>query len=75
MAASIELTPVVERRLASLASRTGLTKTSLLCEVIERGLEEVEDYYLAVEVHERIRNGQERVYSSAEVRKELGLVD
>ncbi len=75
MASSIELTPTIERRLDSLSSRTGRTKASILCEAIERGLEDMEDYYLAAEVHRRIRNGQERVYSSAEVRKELGLDD
>ncbi len=38
-------------------------------------VEDVADYAIAVNVHRRIRNGQERVYSSAEVRKELGLDD
>ena len=38
-------------------------------------VEDVADYAIAVNVHRRIRNGQERVYSSSEVRKELGLDD
>jgi RHH-type rel operon transcriptional repressor/antitoxin RelB len=38
-------------------------------------LEELEDYYLAAEVLERVRKGQEPVYSTEEVRKDLGLVD
>ena len=38
-------------------------------------VEDVADYAIAVNVHRRIRDGQERVYSSAEVRKELGLDD
>jgi RHH-type rel operon transcriptional repressor/antitoxin RelB len=33
----------------------------------------MEDYYLAAEVLERVRKGQEQVYSSADVRKDLGL--
>ncbi len=75
MVISIELAPEIERRITSLALRTGRSKASLLHDAIEIGLEDVEDYYMAAEVHERIRNGQERVYSSAEVRKELGLDD
>ena len=58
-----------------LAYRTGRSKEFHLPEVIERGLDEVEDYYLAVEVLERVRAGKERVYSSKEVRRELGLED
>ena len=38
-------------------------------------VEDVLDYSIAVNVDRRIRDGQERVYSSAEVRKELGLDD
>ncbi len=38
-------------------------------------VEDVADYAIAVNVHRRIRDGKERVYSSAEVMKELGLDD
>ena len=38
-------------------------------------VEDVADYALAVNTARRIRDGLERVYSSAEVRKELGLDD
>lgn len=43
MATSIQLTPEIEPRLDSLSSRTRLPKASLLCEMIERGLEDMED--------------------------------
>ena len=75
MATSIQLTPETEERLNLLVSRTGLSKSFIVQEIIERVLVDVEDYYLAVEVLERIRSGQERVYSSAEVRRDLGLDD
>ena len=75
MATTIVLSPEAEERLDFLASEIGRSKASLLREMIERGLEDVEDYYLAVEVLERIRVGRERVYSSAEVRRDLGLDD
>ena len=42
-------------------------------ELVERGLEDVEDYYSAVEVMERVRQGKVNIYSSEEVRAKLGL--
>ncbi len=75
MATTIELSTEVERRLASLADRTGRTKDFYVQQIISRGLEEVEDYYLAIKVMERVRQGEETVFSSAEVRKRLGLED
>lgn len=73
MTTTISLSPESEERLGFLASQTGRSKSSLLREMIDRGLDDVEDYYLAVEALERIRTGQERVYSSAELKLDLGL--
>lgn len=75
MATTIVLSPESEERLDFLPSQTGRSKSSLLHEMIDRGIDDVEDYYLAVEVLERIRTGQERVYSSAEVRRDLAMDD
>ena len=75
MATSIRLAPETERRLDLLASQTGRTKAYYLRELIDRGLEDMEDYYLGTEVLERIRKGQERVHTAAEVKAELGLED
>ncbi|MFI8481478.1 CopG family transcriptional regulator [Pseudomonas sp. NPDC078700] len=75
MATSIRLAPEIEQRLAFLAANTGRTKAYYLREIIDQGLTEMEDYYLAAEVLERVRKGQESVHSPAEVRKELGLDD
>ena len=75
MATSIRLAPEIERRLNYLASQTGHTKDYYLREIIEHGIEEMEDYYLAADVLERIRKGQERVHSSADLKKDLDLVD
>jgi len=38
-------------------------------------VEDKEDYFLAANVLERVRKGQEAIHSSAEVRAELGLAD
>ncbi len=75
MATSIRLAPETEQRLDFLAAQTGRSKAYYLREIIERGLADMEDYYLAAEVLERIRKGQERVHSAAAVRKDLGLDD
>ena len=75
MATSIRLAPETEQRLDFLASQTGRTKAFYLRELIERGLEDMEDYYLAADVLERLRQGKEKVYSSAEVRDALDLDD
>ncbi|WP_137933821.1 type II toxin-antitoxin system RelB family antitoxin [Mesorhizobium comanense] len=61
MPTSIRLAPEIEERLDFLATKTGRSKAYYLRELIERGLEDVEDYYLAAEVLERIRSGEEDV--------------
>ncbi len=75
MATSIRLAAETEQRLDFLAAQTGRTKAFYLRELIERGIEEMEDYYLAADVLERVRKGEEKVYSTQQVRKDLGLDD
>ncbi len=75
MATSIRLAPEISSRLDRLAAKTGRTKAFYLREMIEGGISELEDYYLAAETLERVRKGKERVYSAAQVRKDLGLGD
>lgn len=72
MTISTELSPEAERRLDELVSQTGRSREYYLPEIIERGLAEVEDYYLAAQVLERVRAGKERVYSDAELSERLG---
>lgn len=75
MATSVRLNPEIEARLDTLATKTGRTKAYYLREIIENGIEELEDYYLAADVLERVRKGQEKVHSAADVRRDLGLDD
>lgn len=75
MATSILLAPEIEKRLDFLANKTGRTKAYYLREIIEKGLDDMEDYYLAIDVLERVRKGDERVYSLDEVENSLGLAD
>jgi RHH-type rel operon transcriptional repressor/antitoxin RelB len=75
MATSIRLTPEIEQRLDRLASQTGRTKAFYLRQIIAQGLDDTEDYYLAADVLERVRKGQEKILSASEARKNLGLGD
>jgi RHH-type rel operon transcriptional repressor/antitoxin RelB len=47
MAVSIRLDPDIEKRLDHLATQTGRAKSYYLRELIEGGLEDLEDFYLA----------------------------
>jgi RHH-type rel operon transcriptional repressor/antitoxin RelB len=73
MPTTIRLSQEAESRLTFLAASTGRTKTYYLREIIEKGLDDMEDYYLAAKVLEKVRKGEESVHTSEEVRKELGL--
>jgi len=75
MATSIRLSEEAEERLDFLAAQTGRTKAFYLRQMIENGLDDLEDYYLAADVLERVRQGKESIYSSAQVRTDLGLDD
>ena len=75
MVITVELDRDTDQRLEALAARTGKSKAEHIAEILQFGVEDVEDYYTAVEVSERIKRGEERVYSSEELRQELGLED
>jgi RHH-type rel operon transcriptional repressor/antitoxin RelB len=75
MPTSIRLSPELGSRLDRLAAKTGRTKAFYLRQIIETGISEMEDYYLASGTLERVRKGQEKVYSAASVRNDLGLDD
>ena len=75
MATSIRLDPEIEQRLDHLAAKTGRTKAYYLRELVEKGLDDLEDFYLAAATMERVRKGEERVFSLEEVERDLGLAD
>ncbi len=70
---AIRLPSEIEQRLSHLAEVTGRTKTFYAREAILAHLEDLEDYYLAERVMERVRKGEERLFSLDEVERELGL--
>jgi RHH-type rel operon transcriptional repressor/antitoxin RelB len=75
MATSIRLDPAIEQRLDNLARITGRTKAYYLRELVTDGLDDLEDYYRAAATMERVRKGDEVVYSASQVRQHLGLAD
>lgn len=75
MPTSIRLDPLTEQRLDRLAASTGRSKAFHLRELVERGLEDLEDYYLADATRERVRKGEEQVFSLDDVERTLGSSD
>jgi len=73
VATSIRLTPEVSKRLDRLAAKTGRTKAFYLRLIIESGIAEMEDYYLAADLLERIRKDQEKDLSAPIAKKDPGL--
>lgn len=73
MAVSIRLDPEIEQRLDHLAAQTGRAKSYYLRELIEGGLDDLEDFYLADATMERVRKGEEALLDAAEVRKSIAL--
>lgn len=70
---SVRLPKDIEDRLDILAKSTGRTKAYYVREAIEQKLEDIEDIYMAQQVLERIRAGEEEVISLEQMERELGL--
>jgi RHH-type rel operon transcriptional repressor/antitoxin RelB len=71
----IRIPKSVGQRLEILAKRTGRSKTYYIREAIMEHLDDLEDIYLAEQVLERVRRGEELVSSIDEVECRLGLED
>ena len=68
---AVRLPASIEKRLEKLARKTGRSKTFYVREAILQHLEELEDYYLAVQRLEENLQG----VSLEEVERRLGLAD
>ena len=62
-------------RLETLARRTGRSKTYYIREAILQHIEELEDIYMAEQVLERVKRGDEPVSKLNVVERRLGLDD
>ncbi|MEI6758471.1 MAG: DUF6290 family protein [Chlorobium sp.] len=71
----IRIPKSIGQRLESLAQRTGRSKTYYIREAIIEHLDDLEDVYLAEQVLQRVRRGEESVSSLEDVERRLGLED
>ena len=72
---AIRVPDEIEKRLEELARKTGRTKTFYAREAILAHLEDMEDYYQAVESYQEFIAGSEKTVSLEEVEQDLGLED
>ena len=73
MATIIELSPEDDQRLDALVEFTGRSKEFYIRELVERGLEDIEDYYRGNKILKQVEDGEMKVYSDADIRADLGL--
>ena len=67
---TIRLSEEIENRLTQLSTLTHRSKSFYIKEALKKYLEDMEDYYTAVE---RLVNADAKYYTSDEVKKRLGL--
>lgn len=72
---SVRLDSAFEQRLDHLCAQTGRTKAYYFRELVEKGLDDLEDYYLAAATMERVGKGQERIFTLEDVESDLDLTD
>ncbi|WP_319778247.1 DUF6290 family protein [Maridesulfovibrio sp.] len=70
---SVRLPEEIELKLSRLAEKTGRTKSYYAKKAIIAFLEDREDHLLAVQAYEEHLENGSKTFSSAEVRKDLGL--
>ncbi len=73
MTTTVELDKETAMRIDALASRLGVDRTAVLRMLVEDGIDDLEGAADALASRDRIRRGEEKTYSSEEVRRELGL--
>ncbi|MCD2172855.1 type II toxin-antitoxin system RelB family antitoxin [Rhizobium sp. C4] len=72
---TIEIPEEIHELVAAEAARGGMQPDAYVLDLIVRRLEDLNDIALAEAALERIRTGESRTYSLAEVKAELGLDD
>jgi RHH-type transcriptional regulator, rel operon repressor / antitoxin RelB len=73
MPTSVRLDPAVEARLDNLAATTGRSKAYYLRELIEQGMDDLEDAYLGAAALEAHRRSGEATIPLDQVVRNLGL--
>jgi RHH-type rel operon transcriptional repressor/antitoxin RelB len=72
---ALRLPPEIEKRLETLAKRTGRSKSFYARAAILEHLDDLEDFYLAERELEAVRSGKVEVVSLDEMMKRYGLAD
>lgn len=72
---NIRIPDNLDGRLGVLANQTGRTKSYYVREALEDKLQELEDYYLGMQIAEKVATGKMRTYSQDEVEQACGLED
>ena len=75
MTVSLRLPEDITRRLATLAKRTGRSKTYYMIEAIREHLDDLEDLYLAERRLTDIRQGKAETIPLGEMMKRHGMAD
>ncbi len=75
MGTMIELPEKVEFYIDALVDETGHSKEYFIEEILERLVEDIQDYYMAIQVLGRVERVESKTYSDEEARKSLGLAD
>ena len=70
---TLRLPAKTERMLERTAKRQGRTKVALVREAVVEKLEDLEDAAASNAVMRRLKRGEERTFSAAEVKRGLGL--
>ena len=73
MSTTIQLDPHIDARLEELARATCRSKDFYLNELIQQGMDELEDAYLGAQEAERVRRGESSTRSLDAVMQDLGL--
>ena len=61
------MAPDIDNRVAFFAAQTKRSKAFYLREMIDKGIEDMEDYCLAANVLQRVRKGREPVHATYDV--------
>lgn len=73
--ATIEVSEDIKEHIKALAVEFGESEATILRLALENGMEDVEDYYRAHAIAERIRKGEEQTIPLEEVERRFGLAD
>lgn len=72
---SVRLNEELEAQVKYVAKISKRSKSSIVTQILKEHLDDLQDYYLALQAIEEHKKSGERMYTLDEARKELGLDD